>query len=106
MVPVGEMDQAHDAPEVVDPVGVIKRHAPAVRLRRETAQEQDICVLRQEGLKRVCFYHHPAKIQNVEKGTVPISTFRIVFYICVLFAKSVILCHEKQGIIVNLVFTM
>ena len=48
-----EVYQAHDAPEVIDPVGVVKRHAPAVRLRRETAQEQDLCVLRQEGLKRV-----------------------------------------------------
>ena len=67
-----EVYQAHDAPEVVDPVGVIKRHAPAVRLGRETAQEQDPCVLRQEGLKRVRLYHHPAKIQNVRdpKGTV------------------------------------
>ena len=67
-----EVYQAHDAPEVVDPVGVVKRHAPAVGLRRETAQEQDPCVLRQEGLKRVRLYHHPAKIQNVRepKGTV------------------------------------
>ena len=37
-----EVYQAHDAPEVIDPVGVVKRHAPAVRLGRETAQEQDL----------------------------------------------------------------
>ena len=34
-----EMYQADDAPEVVDPVGVIERHAPAVGLGRETAQK-------------------------------------------------------------------
>ena len=32
-----EMDQTHDAPEVVDPVGVIEWHAPTVGLGRETA---------------------------------------------------------------------
>ena len=32
-------DEADDAPEVVDPVGVIEGHAPAVGLGREAAQE-------------------------------------------------------------------
>ena len=36
---VPKVNQPHDAPEVVDPVGVIERHAPAVLLRRETAEE-------------------------------------------------------------------
>ena len=36
---VVEVDEADDAPEVVDPVGVVEWHAPAVGLGRETAQE-------------------------------------------------------------------
>ena len=48
-----EVYQTHDPPEVVDPVWVIKRHAPAVRLRRETAQKQDPCVLGQKRFKRM-----------------------------------------------------
>ena len=52
---VAEVDEAHDAPEVVDPVGVIERHAPAVRLGRETPQEQDACTLRKEGLEGMLF---------------------------------------------------
>ena len=48
-----KVDEADDAPEVVDPVGVIEWHAPAVGLGRETAQEEDPGVLGQEGLKGV-----------------------------------------------------
>ena len=62
---VAEVDEAHDAPEVVDPVGVIERHAPAVRLGRETPQEQDACTLREEGLKGMLFdvwRDHEAKL--------------------------------------------
>ena len=58
VVLVPEVDDAHDAPEVVDPVGVIERHAPAMRLGRETPEEQDACVLRQERLKRMLFDAH------------------------------------------------
>ena len=53
-----EMYQADDAPEVVDPVGVIKWHAPAMGLRREAAQKEYLGVLGQEGLKgmRLCVH--------------------------------------------------
>ena len=66
-----EVYQAHDAPEVIDPVGVIERHAPAMGLRRETAQEQDLCVLWQEWLKRMLFcVHRPQRYKREPKGTV------------------------------------
>lgn len=55
MVLVPEVDHPHDAPEVVDPVGVVEGHAPAVRLGREAAQEQDARVRGQEGLEGVLF---------------------------------------------------
>ena len=58
VVLVVEMDKAYDAPEVIDPVGVIERHAPAVGLGRETAQKQYPGVLRQKWLKRMCLYIH------------------------------------------------
>ena len=53
MILFPEVDDAHDPPEVVDPVGVVERHAPAVRLGREATQEQDARALRQEGLEGV-----------------------------------------------------
>ena len=56
MILFPEVDDSHDPPEVVDPVGVVERHAPAVRLGRETAEEQDACVRGQEGLEGVLFY--------------------------------------------------
>ena len=58
MLLVPEVNQPHDPPEVVDPVGVIERHAPAVRLGRETAQEQDASAIRQEGFKWMLFGFH------------------------------------------------
>jgi len=58
MLPVPKMNQAHDAPEVVDPVGVIERHAPAVRLGRKTPQEQDARSLREERLEWVALRVH------------------------------------------------
>ena len=56
MILFPEVDDAHDTPEVVDPVGVVERHAPAVRLGREAAQEQDARALRQEGFEGVLLY--------------------------------------------------
>ena len=50
---VPKVNQPHDAPEVVDPVGVIKRHAPAVRLGREAPKEKNARVRGQEGLEGV-----------------------------------------------------
>ena len=49
-------------PEVIDPVGVIERHAPPVRLWRKAPQEQDACALRQEWLEWMLFdVHHRRK---------------------------------------------
>ena len=50
---VAEMDDAEDAPEVVDPVWVVERHAPAVWLGRETAQKEHASPDGQEGLERM-----------------------------------------------------
>ena len=66
------MNQPHDAPEVVDPVGVIEWHAPAMRLGRETAQKQNPCILGQEGLKRMLLGVH----------RVGVASFTKVAYIC------------------------
>ena len=63
---VPEMNQPHNPPEVVDPVGVVERHAPAMWLGRETAEEQDACSGRQERLERVLFgIHGSAKITGI-----------------------------------------
>ena len=55
---VPEVDEAHYPPEIVDPVRVVERHAPTMRLRRETAQKQHPRPLRQERLKWVWLYVH------------------------------------------------
>ena len=65
MVLVSEMDEAEDAPEVVDPVGVVERHTPAVRLRRETAQKEHSRSFGQEWLERVKFCVHPRTLVSV-----------------------------------------
>ena len=64
---VVEVDQAHDAPKVIDPVGVVEWHAPAVGLGRETAQEQDSGAGRQEGLKGMMLYIHRAGLVFITK---------------------------------------
>ena len=56
MVFVGKVDQADDAPEVVDPVGVVKRYAPAVGLRWEAPQEKHPGAFREEWLEGVTLY--------------------------------------------------
>ena len=77
-----EMYQADDAPEVVDPVGVIERHAPAVGLGRETAQKQHPGVLRQKWLKRVLLYiHRSQRYKMIQKGSDPN---------CIIFENSTI----------------
>ena len=55
---VPEVDLSHDPPEIVDPVRVVERHAPAVLLRRKTPQEQDSCTLRRERLERMFLNGH------------------------------------------------
>ena len=111
-----EMDEANDSPEVVDPVGVIEWHAPAVGLGRETAQKQYPGVLGQEGFKRMLLYIHRSQrykmCKTCKRGLSPITRFCICIvqdcflHLRIVYLISVILWHEKQGIIVNRVFTM
>ncbi len=42
MVSISIMYQTHYAPEVIDPVGVVKRHVPTAGRRRETSQKQNL----------------------------------------------------------------
>ena len=52
------MYQAHYPPEIIDPVGVIERHVPALRLWRETAQEKDPGIRRKKRFERMGFHGH------------------------------------------------
>ena len=61
MLLVPEMDQPHDPPEVVDPVGVVERHAPPVRLRWEAAQKQDARPVWEKRLKGMLLSAHRTK---------------------------------------------
>ena len=49
MLAVVEEEVAHDAPEIVDEVGVIEVHAPTIFGRRETAEKEHAPVFGQEG---------------------------------------------------------
>ena len=75
MILFPEVDDSHDTPEVVDPVGVVERHAPAVRLGREATQEQDARALRQEGfegvLLRGCLGGH--RLEDLRGGVLRID---------------------------------
>ena len=53
MVLVPEMDQAQDPPEIVQPVRIVERHAPPLRLGRKAPQEQHFRPFRQEGFERM-----------------------------------------------------
>ena len=55
---VAVMDESHDAPEVVHPVGVEEVHAPACLGRRKSAEEEGVCMGWQKGLKRVVLGGH------------------------------------------------
>lgn len=50
---VGEMQEAHDAPEVVDIIRIEEVHRPACPWRWKTAKEEKAPVFRQEGLEGV-----------------------------------------------------
>ena len=62
MVLVPEVDEAHDSPKIVDPIRIIKRHAPPMLLRRKAPQEQNLRILRQKRLEGMFlnrrFHHH------------------------------------------------
>ena len=51
MLAVVEEEVTHDAPKVVDEIGVIEVHAPTVGRGRETAEKEHAAVGRQEGEK-------------------------------------------------------
>ena len=53
MLAVVEEEVTHDAPKVVDEIGVIEVHAPTVGRGRETAEKEHAAVGRQEGRKGV-----------------------------------------------------
>jgi hypothetical protein len=55
---------------VVDEVGIVEVHAPALPLRRETAQEEHTAVLWQEGVQRMILYAIGGKgdVLEVEEG--------------------------------------
>ena len=62
MVFIPEVNEPHDSPVVVDPIRIVERHAPAMRLGRETSQEEDACARRQERLKGMRLGNHSPKL--------------------------------------------
>lgn len=70
MVLVAEENEALDAPVVVDEVGIVEVHAPALPLRRETAQEEHTAVLWQKGVQRMVLYpiDRAGNVLEVEEG--------------------------------------
>ena len=69
MVLVAEVDEAHDAPEIIDPVRVEERHAPPFLLWRETPEEQDPCALRQERFERMRLDGHDFALEREGHST-------------------------------------
>jgi hypothetical protein len=70
MVLVAKENEALYAPVVVDKVGVVEVHAPALPLRRKTAQEEHTAVLWQKGVQRMVLYpiDGEGNVLYVEKG--------------------------------------
>lgn len=70
MVLVAEENKALYAPVVVDEVGIVEVHAPALPLWRETAQEEHTAVLGQKGVQRVILYpiDGAGNVLGVEEG--------------------------------------
>ena len=62
MVFVPEMNEPHDAPEVINPIRIVERHAPAMRLGRKTAQKQDARAGWQERLEGMRLGNHSPKL--------------------------------------------
>ena len=70
MVLVAEENEALYAPVVVDKVGIVEVHAPALPLRRETAKEEHTAVLWQKGMQRMVLYpiDGAGNVLEVEEG--------------------------------------
>ena len=70
MVLVAKENEALYAPVVVDEVGIVEVHAPALPLRRETAQEEHTAVLWQKGVQRMVLYpiDGAGNVLDVEEG--------------------------------------
>ena len=70
MVLVAKENEALYAPVVVDEVGIVEVHAPALPLRRETAQEEHTAVLWQKGVQRMVLYaiDRAGNVLKVEEG--------------------------------------
>lgn len=70
MVLVAKENEALYAPVVVDEVGIVEVHAPALPLRRETAKEEHTAVLWQKGVQRMVLYAIGRKgnVLEVEEG--------------------------------------
>ena len=70
MVLVAKEDESLDAPVVVDEIGIVEVHAPALPLRRETAQEEHTAVLWQKGVQRMVLYaiNRTGDVLEVEEG--------------------------------------
>jgi hypothetical protein len=70
MVLVAKENEALYAPVVVDEIGIVEVHAPALPLWRETAQEEHTAVLWQKRVQRMVLYAIGGKgdVLYVEKG--------------------------------------
>lgn len=70
MVLVAKENEALYTPVVVDKVGIVEIHAPALPLRRKTAQEEHTAVLWQKGVQRMVLYpiNGAGNVLEVEEG--------------------------------------
>jgi hypothetical protein len=70
MVLIAKEDESLYAPVVVDEVGIVEVHAPALHLGWETAQEEHTTILWQKGVQRMVFYPigRTGNILKVEEG--------------------------------------
>ena len=70
MVLVAKENKSLYAPVVVDEIGIIEVHAPALPLRRETAQEEHTAVLWQKRVQRMVLYviNGAGNVLEVEEG--------------------------------------
>lgn len=70
MVLVAKENEALYAPMVVDEIGIVEIHAPALPLWRETAQKEHTAVLWQKGVQRMVLYpiDRAGNVLEVEEG--------------------------------------